>query len=320
MKPSTFLHSLAVAIGLSATPLPALADGAAITLSTVGTFPEAVVRTGDGFLVSSLTTGTLYRVDRSGAVTPFTKAGQNGLVSAIGLRADPQRDRLYACSSDPGLSRLSGTAPPALVAFSLSGGQDAGRWPLPGGGFCNDIAVRADGSVLLTDSFNARILELRPGAEALRVWITDSLFRSEGIGLNGLAETADGALYVVKYDDGRLFRIAPGAAPSAAGAVTEIALPRPLDLPDGLYAHNGTLVVVEGKGRLSQITLPGTGHKQGGLATITTLKDGLSMPTTAEIEGNTAWVLEAQIYHLFDEALKDKTPKPYRLVPVRLSP
>lgn len=280
-----------------------------VTIPVPGLFPEAVERVGTDFVVTSLKTGSLTRISPDGTATPFVAPGVNGLVSAIGLRADPARDLLYVCSSDPGVSKLTGSAAPALTAFRISTAVPAGRWELPGGGFCNDMIVDADGTVLVTDSFNPRVLALPPGATALTEILRDPVFKGEGFALNGIARTADGSLWVVKYDDGRLFRLAPGTATP----ITEIKLSRTLGLPDGLYAGSGnSLIVVEGEGRLSRIDVSGT------TGTVTTLRKDLSMPTTALVENGTAWVLEAQLDYLFDPSLSGKSPGPFRLVPVSL--
>ncbi|WP_019644035.1 NHL repeat-containing protein [Novispirillum itersonii] len=287
----------------------AVAADAPVTIPVKGLFPEAVERVGPDFVVTSLKTGSLTRISPDGTATPFVAPGTNGLVSAIGLRADPARDLLYVCSSDPGVSTLTGSAAPALTAFRLSTAAPAGRWELPGGGFCNDMIVEADGTVLVTDSFNPRLLALTPGASALTEVLRDPVFKGEGFALNGIARTADGSLWVVKYDDGRLFRLAPGTA----APITEIKLSRDLGLPDGLYAGpSNSLIVVEGEGRLSRIDVSG---RDGA---ITTLRKDLSMPTTALVENGTAWVLEAQLDYLFDPSLSGKTPGPFRLVPVAL--
>lgn len=287
----------------------AQAADAPVTIPVKGLFPEAVERVGTDFVVTSLKTGSLTRISPDGTATPFVAAGVNGLVSAIGLRADPARDLLYVCSSDPGVSTLTGSAAPALTAFRISTAAPTGRWDLPGGGFCNDLIVEADGTVLVTDSFNPRLLALTPGASALTEVLRDPVFNGDGFALNGIARTADGSLWVVKYDDGRLFRLAPGTATP----ITDIKLSRRLGLPDGLYAGPGnSLIVVEGEGRLSRIDVSGTA------GTVTTLRADLSMPTTALVENGTAWVLEAQLDYLFDPARGGKTPGPFRLVPVSL--
>jgi len=74
---------------------------------------------------------------------------------------------------------------------------------------CNDIAIGADGSVYVTDSFTPNIFRLAPGASALEVFITDPRLAPapNGVGLDGIAFGADGHLYVTQFIPGALFRI-----------------------------------------------------------------------------------------------------------------
>lgn len=295
---------------------PALAD-TAIVLPDQGFAPEGIAADSDGALYTgSLTQGRIVKIaPESGTVTDFAAPGANGMVSVVGLHVAD--DLVYACSSDPGASALTGTAAPALVAFDRKSGAAAGRFELPeGGGFCNDIAEMPDGTILATDSFAPRIYALRPGAGHLEVWLEDARFAGEGFNLNGIAHDA-GAVLVLRYNTGTLHRIEV-AADGRAGAVSDIALPAPLRGPDGLTAlGGGRFLVVEGGGLNAGARGALTGIRlDGATATVETIAADLDVPTTAAVVGGTAYVVEGQLDHLFDPSAGPASP--YRILAIDL--
>jgi len=266
-------------------------------------FPEGVAAASDGTLfVGSLREGRIVRIAPDGAVAEHVPPGGGDLVSAAGLRVDEARGLLWACSSDPGVGVRTGKAAPALKAFDLRTGVPKGSWVLPGGGFCNDVAVAADGTVFVTDSFGARVLRLAPGATSLAVHASDPRFGGAGFGLNGIVASTDGALFVVQTNTGVLWRI------DAKGHAAPVALQRPLVAPDGLVAlPDGALLVVE-TGSLARID-PGSGR-------VTTLAAGLLGPTTVALRGGEAVVAQGQLDKLFDP--QHPAPAPFSLAVVPL--
>ncbi|WP_372603392.1 hypothetical protein [Actibacterium sp.] len=295
----------------------ALAD-AAIELTDPTFAPEGIGIARDGTIYTgSLTQGALIAIDpKTRTITPFAESGANGMVTTVGVHVTSDDSRVMACSSDPGFAVHTGAAAPALVAFDRLSGAAAGRFEIPGGGFCNDIAELADGTILVTDSFAPRIYALVPGADHLSVWLEDDRFISEGIALNGIAVEGD-AVYFVQYNAGDMFK-AEVNADGSSGAITRIDLPRQLDFPDGLLAlGDHAFLVVEGgglnkgaRGALSIVRLDGM---QGAL---TTLSEDMNIPTTAAIHGDTLYVVEGQLDHLFDP--EAGAPDTYRILELPL--
>jgi hypothetical protein len=285
-----------------------------IALTDPGFAPEGIGIARDGTLYTgSLTQGALIAIDpETHSITPFAASGANGMVTTVGVHVTGDDSRVIACSSDPGFGVHTGTAAPALVAFDRLTGEAAGRYEIPGGGFCNDIAELADGTILVTDSFSPRIYALAPGADALSVWLEDDRFVSEGIALNGIAADTD-AVYFVQYNAGEMFR-ADLNADGSAGAVTRIDLPRKLNFPDGLLAlGDQRFLVVEGggltkgaRGALTTVSLKGT---DGALSSVA---EDMNVPTTAAVHGDKLYVVEGQLDHLFDP--EAGAPDPYRIL------
>ena len=276
-----------------------------------GFFPEGITADAKNNLyVGSLNGFGIVRVSvETGQMETLVHGETEGLASVLGLSAHDDANLLLACSADPTGHRGEAVTS-ALFAFNLVTGEARGRYDLPDGGLCNDLTRDDDGTVYVTDSFNPRILVLRPGESALKPWIVSKRFEGEGFNLNGIA-IINGGVDVTKYNTGELFRI-PIRLDGSAGDIITVPLPRPLEAPDGLTVRSSSeLLVVEGTGRLTSVRL------KDGQAVLTTLRDGLDVPTTVAISDGVAWVVEGQLDHYFqpDEAGR---PEIFRIVPVPL--
>lgn len=289
-----------------------------IQLPDAKLFPEGIaINSKGGLYIGSLTEGRILYLDpKTHKAHRFIPSGSNGLVSALGLLINKDGDTLYACSSDPGMSELKGSSKPAIVAFDALSGTPRGRFEVPEGGFCNDLTEGPGGLILATDSLNAKIYALKPEENGLRTWLSDQRFSGKGFGLNGITSTS-GAVYVVKYNSGQLFKI-PMERNGTAGRAVEIQLNRTLKGPDGLKAIGPKkLLVVEGggltagsRGNLSTISL----NDDRGVVKI--IADDLNVPTTAVIGDNVAFVVEGQLDHLMDPDAGP--PEAFRIVKVKL--
>ena len=278
------MRSTTVLLGLSAAVL--FAGGAIsqdkIQIGDAMVFPESVTTTSDGTLYAgSFAQGAVFKAAPGATNTsPFIGAQTEGPTSVIGVFADEKAGSLWVCYSDPAL--FSGQPGKAAIArtFALADGAPKGTYPLPEGSFCNDFAVTADGTILVADTFGARILALKPGGTALEPWAADAALQ----GVDGIDVAADGAIYANNVFNGKLFRVAAGAAP------TEIATSAPLMGPDGhRFGPDGKLYVAEnGAGRVSALTI--TGDK----AEVALVKDGYDTPTSVAFVGNTLYVNEAK--------------------------
>jgi hypothetical protein len=87
-----------------------------------------------------------------------------------------------------------------------------------------------------------------------------------------------------------------------------------LKLPDGLRSTGGQkFVMAEGGGSVDRVTV------NGDEVEIATIKDGIAGPTSVVPVGQTLWVSEGQLPHLF-EAKKSGPPHlPFRVIGVPMS-
>ena len=298
--------ALAALVAFAASASVAGAQGRAeVTLSDTAATPENVTSSRDGTLYfGSMATGTIYRAAPGAArAEPWILASAAGLTTVLGVLADDRTNTLWVCQNAAGgRGGVPATGQTALRSFDLRTGAPKGTYPFPANaGFCNDIAVAADGAVYASESYRGRVHRLRPGAAALEVWASDTAMNV----IDGLAFLADGALYVNTFDTGRLFRI-PVNVDGTAGALVPIGTSLPLTRPDGLRAVGPrTLLQAEQGGRVAELTIDGS------RATVRVLRDGLSRAAGVTLVGDTAFVL------VFDA--RRALAVPYRATPAGAS-
>ncbi len=252
-------------------------------------FPEGIAVTQDGnIFVGSLGTGKIVRF-APGATrsTPFVA---DGLRNVVGLLADSARSLLWVCDSD-----ITFQSAARVKSFDLASGAERGTYPLPGGGFCNDMTLDGQGHLYVTDSVNSRIDRLPAGGSQLTAWSENAAYTggANDFTLNGIAWDGQGALYVTKFSSGQMFRVALNTDGSAATPV-EMTSSRALVSPDGLKRLNAnTFLVIEGNGHLTRLAVSGS------TLTPTTLTNRLDSPSTVDVLGDSAWVVEGQLGVLF---------------------
>jgi sugar lactone lactonase YvrE len=306
---SNQLVTIAIAVGLAAVAVRG-ADRPDITFADGRIFPESLTSTRNGTVYfGSLGQDSVYRAaPKASTASTWIQPKTNGLQTVLGVLADEPAGVLWVCASaSGGRNGAPVVGETALKAFSLKDASFKASYAFPGNGLCNDIAVAKDGTVYATDTTGARVLRLKKGAGAFEPWAADAMLLAT---VDGIALLADGAVYVNSVGQGTLLRI-PVKADGSAGAITKLETSRPLQSPDGMRAAGSrTLLLVEGAGRLDEVTI------NGDKAAIKVLKEGLTGPTAVTLVGDTAYVAEARLNYRNDPALRDKDPGPFRAVGV----
>lgn len=292
---------LATALLLGATTFANAAD---VTVDVPMAFPESLTSTSNGAIyIGSMNLGAVYRAQRgeAKATTWISKeAGNFGMVLGV-LAADRM---LWVCDNH---------GPNAyLKTFSLRTAALVKTYELPGGGFCNDIALKGK-DAYITDTKGGRVLKLAAGSDALTVWYTNDVSDPS---LDGLVWQG-GALYTNTYNGNHLIRI-PMNADGSAGKGVNLTTSMDIFQPDGMRLSSaGKILMVEGRGkdgngRLDEVTVSGDN------ATITVIHDKYMLPTAVTVVGKTAYVLEAKLNYQRDPALKGKDPSPFKAYAVTL--
>jgi sugar lactone lactonase YvrE len=282
IHPSFLIFSLVFGLSIGATG--GAQSRPEIEVNDTMVSPESITHSQDGAVFfGSTAKGTIYRAAPGAAkAEAWILPGTTGLINTLGVFADDKSNTLWVCSTATGGRR---GAPPVgettLRTYDLKTAAVKAVYPFPGGGFCNDIAIAADGTAYATDTTGGRILRLRPGAKTLDVWLADKQLAV----VDGIALLADGSVYVNTFTSGRLFRV-PVGADGAAGALAELELSIPLVRPDGLRTiGRNRMLQASGNGRLEEITI------NGNRAEVRILREGLTAATAVTLVGDTAYVL-----------------------------
>ncbi|MFD0739409.1 SMP-30/gluconolactonase/LRE family protein [Lysobacter koreensis] len=168
----------------------------------------------------------------------------NGFISRVSLDgAILEREWATGLDAPKGLAlagaRLFVSDVTALVEIDAGTGRTVARHAVEGAGFLNDVAVTADGTVLVSDSAKARIHAWRDGR--MQLWLEHDLLRS----INGLLPERE--RLIVTTMQGRLL-----AVDWNTRAITPLA--EGLGNADGVVAlRDGTYLVGEWPGRLFHV-------------------------------------------------------------------
>ncbi|HEY7095186.1 MAG TPA: SMP-30/gluconolactonase/LRE family protein [Terriglobales bacterium] len=256
--------------------------------------PESLtVAPGGVLIVGSASEPFVYKV-RSGSSTAekFVDASAEGPGTFFfGMLADASTNALWTCQLTPVPNTTPVQRHTALRGFNLSSGAPKLRWNLPGdNSTCNDFSIGPDKALYLTDTANAKIYKLGPGASAAELFLEHPLLK----GIDGIT-FLNGTLYVNNVITNHIYRIPVDASGKARGPV-DISLDQPVQGPDGMRAANGKLFVAENKGgKISVIAVNGDKGR------VTVIKEGLQTPTGVEPAGDTLWITErktGKIYSL----------------------
>lgn len=284
------------------------------------TFPEGVTATSDGTIyVGSMQYGSILRIpaDKTEGEI-FVQPHDNSLVSTLGVYADEPRGRLIACSADPGIAHtkvgddsFTGKGGSGIRVFDLATGKAISSVDFPAGGLCNDIAVDSSGAIYATDTFNGRILRSEDGKN-IGIWAMGGVLANQPWTINGIDyRSSTNSILVSSQATGQLWEI-PVAAEGKPGAITEIKLSRPLNVPDGLrLIDQSTLGVVEaGNGVYSTVSLA-----DGAVNDVAT---NLASPATVALARGKAWITSAQGGEFWTpDGDCSKAKKPFHLIEVQ---
>jgi sugar lactone lactonase YvrE len=278
-------------IAVAALILLAFSSPAAIAAEIVvhdeKSYPESMAVAPDGTVYAgSASSPFVYRVKKGAAsAETFIDATAEGPgTSFLGQLVDG--NTLWSCQLTPAAAPTAGAPPPprrsVLRGFDLASGKEKLRWPFPGdNSICNDMSVGVDKALYVSDTANAKIYRLAPGAQAAELYMENGLLN----GIDGLT-FLDGVLYANNVRFNKLYRI-PVDAAGKPGSPVDIWMDAPVRGPDGMRAASGKIfIAANGTGQIVSVTVTGdTGH-------VVVLKDGLKTPTGIEPAGGTLWFTE----------------------------
>jgi sugar lactone lactonase YvrE len=197
----------------------------------------------DSFFVSSIRKRKIVRVGRDGRAADFVPSGRDGLRAVLGMRVDPARRRLWACTrSTEHMEGYRADSPggSSLVEIDADTGALVRERPLPNDpepSACDDVALAADGSVFVNDTDDTRLYVLRRGASELELFLDEaSMGRPQGFAVS---------------DDGKTIWVSNYRSLLAVDTASKTVrpLPAPPEFPlngiDGLAYAGGTLYAIQ---------------------------------------------------------------------------
>ena len=297
--PSSRLLLIRAAAGLLAACALYAADPALISIRKGNLFPESITSTSDGaIIIGSYGTSTIWRIPpgENNASQWIDASANKGPL--LGVLADEKSGRLLVCQA-------------GVKTFDLKTGAAKESLTIPTANpFCNDLAVRDDGSIFVTDTTGAKIFMFAKGATSGVEVASDPLLA----GADGLAFLSDpDKLYVNSVTTSKLLRL-DLAKDGKVTKITDLKLSRPLEGPDGMRPIDGKrLIIAEGQGRTAM------GVPNGDSVEITTIKEGGmegGTPAVTVTKGM-GWTMEGKLRQR-DAKNPDADKGPFRLFPVPL--
>lgn len=286
-------------------------------------YPEGVAYDGGSkiFYVSSVTTGTIGKVDAQGNYTKLYE--DPALKSSFGMKVDAKRHRLWVCTGDPNYSRYADSSTYKkmirLIGIDMATGKKTDEVDLsnlyPGKHFANDLAIDDMGNIYITDSYSPAIYKVDPQMKA-SVLTTSDWFKSEDLGLNGIVWSPKGYLIVDHNSSGSLFKIDLRDPQRITRITTKGFYPG----ADGLlWDASGNLVMAQNKGVHRVVALSSKDNWQSAdLASSTAATDRFIQPSTLALRDGQLYALNSKLNELSDPTAPPS--KEFSLQLVRLMP
>lgn len=261
----------------------------------------------DAFYLSSLNRRKIVKiVAKKGVVSDFAPNSRDILLPVLGIRLDPRDGSVWANSWSEDASRSE------LLHFDVSGRllDRYSRSDMEKHGF-NDLVVRKDGVIILTDSLSHKVYRFDPLSKTFTTLEFYRTLREP----NGIALSEDDSQLFVADDFGVVLlnlrsgisaEVNPGTHNTLAGV-------------DGLYWHKGSLIGVQnaiGSPRIAAFRLSTDGLR----VTHTTVLEYRSQfltgePTTGAIKGDYFYfIVNSQGDNMNGDHVADAT----KLEPVRI--
>jgi len=241
--------------------------------------PEGIDALGQDWIVGSMANGSLYRVDRAGVTTLLwqeTEAKRR----LFGVRHDPQRKLVWACSNGPDDRQ----AKPQLLRIALEP-LAVTRFAVPDArALCNDIALLPDGAVAISDSERGAVWQLTQRGQWRALAKAGSFGYPNGLtylaGPQQLVVADVRGMWTIDLKELRLVGITEQL--TFVGGV------------DGLYAVDGGLVAIQNGVRPHRVLRIALSPLAGQVKHVTVIESNLpelAAMTTAAVAGGEITVL-----------------------------
>lgn len=247
--------------------------------------------------VSSLNLHKIVKIDRDGDVSDFTRSGQYDVGPICGLKVETADESVWAdVCADNGQGA-------ELLHFDRTG-RLVERFapPSPGSHLFNDLVLRANKEIFLTDSLANKVYRFeRRSRRFFEVPLARKVYYPNGIALSDdgrMLYVADVfGLLAADVQSGDTYEVDPGPSATLSGA-------------DGLYWYQNTLIAVQnslGSPRIAQFRLSPDGRRAIQVTTLEYKSPLVQLPTTGAIAGSRFYFISnSQIDNFKDGKVIDR--------------
>jgi hypothetical protein len=270
-----------------------------------GAYPEGVAFdvTRNVYYVSSARLSTIGKVDLGGKYS--TLYMDTALCSTYGMKIHPDGKRLFVCAGDANYSKYSTQRTRnnlcRLIIINLETGSIMNEIDLsklaPAPHFPNDLVFDDENNAYVTDSYANVIYKVDSQGNG-SLFSASELYKTKGIGLNGIVWHSSGFLLASSGATGALYKV-PLNSPNNPQKVSMINF---FMNADGLLLNaQDTLTLIQNGGAEKIYKLISTDNWQSAEMAATTLAaDRFSYPSTATLRGSQVWVMNAKFHDLED--------------------
>ncbi len=268
-------------------------------------YPEGIAydSISNAYFVSSARLGSVGSVSTEGSYRVLLN--DPSFKSTYGIKVHPDGRRLFVCVGDANYSKY--TSPDTrkkmarLVGIDKISGKKTDDIDLsrlvPGNHFPNDLTFDSRGNAYVTDSFANVIYKVSPEGKA-SVFAESPLFKTEGIGLNGIVYHPSGYLLTVSSGTGTVYKIDLANPKNISKVKTEQFFVN----GDGLLLEGaGKLILVQNGGSDKIYELTSDNNWSSAKLTASTLAaDRFTYPSTVTKAKDQYWVMNAKFSEITD--------------------
>jgi len=269
------------------------------------TYPEGIAydSISDLYFVSSARLGSIGKVTPAGVYT--TLISDPAFKSSYGLKIHPDGKRLFACIGDANYSKFTAADTRKklgrLIAVEIATGKKVSDIDLStlvaGDHFPNDLIFDNKQNAYVTDSFANVIYKVTPDGKA-SVFADSPLFKTKGIGLNGIVFHPAGYLLTVSSGTGAIYKIDINNPKN----VSKVIVDQFFINGDGLVMTDAKkLVLVQngGSDKIYELTSEDN-WSSAKLSASTLAADRFTYPSTAARAKGKIWVMNANFSEIVD--------------------
>jgi sugar lactone lactonase YvrE len=268
-------------------------------------YPEGIAydSIGNMYYVSSARTGAIGSVTPEGKYTALLT--DNGFKSSYGMKVHPDGKRLFVCIGDANYSKF--TSPDTrkkmarLLSIDMATGKKLADIDLsrlvPGEHFPNDLTFDKAGNAYITDSFANVIYKVDSSGKA-SVFADSPLFKTEGIGINGIVWHPAGFLLTASSGTGQIYKVDISNPKNVSKVMAEQFFVN----ADGILLNDSntlTLVQNGGSDKIYKLKTEDNFNSVK-LSASTLVADRFTYPSTAAKVKDEVWVMNAKFSELTD--------------------